>query len=291
MTTPPVYTDPLGEASEVSVHLMCHQPDYLAAIWALKSFYYQARVSFPLVMHVQGPCTSKLEADLRAHFPAARLIFQQEANSVVEAFLLKHQLKNLHRVRSRVPMMQKLTDNMIMGGSRHVLNIDSDILFFNEPTELTASRATQALFQRDYQDSYVITTERARADFGVELQPQLCAGLALISPALFDWQRCESYFAHPAFSALNGQAEQTIYALEASRSRQVAYLPASYEISPGGKVDCSALKARHYAGPSRALFTHEGIPYLIRSGFLENLQRTFTRREPALAGAIRGDSF
>jgi len=286
LATPPLYTDPPGQDIDISVHLMCHQPDYVAAIWALKSFYYQAQVTFPLVIHVQGLTTPELRENLRKHFPTARVILQDEADEIVNGFLTSNNLKNLHRLRSHVPMVQKLTDNMIMAGSRRVLNMDSDILFFNEPTELTRDATAVALFQRDFQDSYVITKESAKMDLGIELKPQLCAGLALIAPSLIDWARCESRFAHPAFTRLDGQAEQTLYALEASRSGRVSYLPDSYAISAGGPMDCSLLKARHYAGGSRPLFTREGIPYLIRTGFLEALESGFGARASSVPQGV-----
>lgn len=283
LDTPPVCTDPIVDGCETSVHLMCHQGDYLAAIWALKSFYYQAKTNYPLVIHVQGKSTEALTDRFRSHFPNAWLLEQSEADQIVEPFLSQGSSTKLLQLRRALPIMLKLTDIVATAKSRYVLILDSDILFFNSPTELTLldkSRPYQALFQRDYLDAYVLTPERARAELGIDLQPQINTGIVIISPELVDLARCEAYANHPDFAKLSGHLEQTLYALEASRSHLVSYLPDSYAVSKGGKMACSTLKARHYAGPSRPLLTREGIPYLINSGFLDALQRNAACAKP-----------
>src|SRR3954469_2897574 len=84
LATPPIFTDKVTDNCALAVHLMCHQGDYLSAIWALKSFYYYSRASYPLVIRVQGNSPRVLRERLRKHFPNARLVLQQEADRVVE---------------------------------------------------------------------------------------------------------------------------------------------------------------------------------------------------------------
>lgn len=282
LATPPLYTDPVVDDGETSVHLMCYRDDHLAAIWALKSFYYAAGVSYPLVIHVQGQSTALISDTLRRHFPGAWIMLQAEADQIVEPFLAERNLANLLSLRKVLPIMQKLTDILVTAKSRRILILDTDVLFFNSPAELIGlgESRPRALFQRDYMDGYVLAKERAQAEFGIELQPQINTGIVIISPGLVDLARCERYLGRPDMAWLSGHTEQTLYALEASRQGLVSYLPRSYHVSFGGRVDCAGLKARHYSGPSRGMFTREGIPYLIRSGFLEALQTQPTRTQP-----------
>jgi hypothetical protein len=149
------------------------------------------------------------------------------------------------------------------------------VLFFKDPHELTTihrNGALNAMFQRDFIDAYVISRTRARADFGIDLQPQINTGIVVLSPRMIDLKQCEAYLAHPDLAQLSGHTEQTLYALEASRNNAVTYLLSSYVVSREGPADCATLKARHYAGLSRSLFTREGIPYLLQSGFLHALE-------------------
>ena len=90
--------------------------------------------------------------------------------------------------------------------------------------------------------------------------------------------RCEDYLAHPDVARMNGLIEQTLHALCASEQGRVSYLPDSYYISPGGaKVEFGGLVCRHYAGASRRLLTDEGMPELIKKGFLDEPRSYDTR--------------
>ena len=92
LDTPPVVTDPAGAPARVEVHLLCSHLDYLCAIWTLKSFYHFARVSYPLVIHVNGAVSPAVRRHLQAHFPQARVVLQSDANPIVEEFLSSNRL-------------------------------------------------------------------------------------------------------------------------------------------------------------------------------------------------------
>jgi hypothetical protein len=276
LNTPPVYTDPIERGCDLAVHMMCYRLDYLSAIWALKSFYYQSQKTYPLVIHIQGESTPILEDRLRTHFPNARFIFQTEADQVVESFLSERNCHKLLSFRKAIPTVQKLTDFLIMAKSRRILIVDADVLFFQCPDELLQSDGSDEVFlaQRDFMSAYTIPPSRGMAEFDIDLQPEINVGIMRLAPDMIDLARCEQYLAHPEFAQLEGHTEQTLWALEASRRRAVAYLPPSYDISENGHPNYSTLKARHFAGLSRPLLTREGIPCLIKRGFLEALNRS-----------------
>jgi hypothetical protein len=287
LRTPPIDTDPLTEGCDLAVHMMCYRGDYLSALWALKSFYYHSQKSYPVVIQIQGESTPILENRMRKHFPNARLIFQAEADRIVEARLQDCNFTNLLAFRKALPTVQKLTDFLIMAISRRILIVDADVLFFACPDELLLDGGGHDVFlsQRDFMDAYSISRAGAVADFGIDLQPAINVGIMQVTTKLIDLTKCEEYLRHPAFANLEGHAEQTLWALEASRRKAVAYLPASYDISERGHPDYTTLKARHFSGLSRGLLTREGIPYLLRCGFLEALKSSSHERSVELRGA------
>lgn len=274
LETPPVYTDPIERGCDLAVHIMCYQADYLCAIWALKSFYYHSQKTYPLVIHVQGESRPILKDRLRKHFPNARFIFQPEADQVVKSFLGERNCHKLLTFRRALPTVQKLTDFLIMAKSRRIIIIDADVLFFRCPDELLESDGSDEVFlaQRDFMSAYTIPPSRGMAEFGIDLQPEINVGIMRLPLDMIDLVRCEQYLAHPEFAQLEGHTEQTLWALEASRRKAVAYLPPSFDISEDGHPDYATLKARHFSGLSRPLLTHEGIPYLLQRGFLEALR-------------------
>jgi hypothetical protein len=275
LDTPPIITEEAGRQTPVELHLLCCQRDYLTAIWTLKSFYHFSGVRYPLVIHLQGAAPERMQSRLRSHFPAARLVTQPEADAEVEKWLSERGLTRLLAARRQSPFMLKLTDFPILSQAARLLSLDSDVLFFACPVELLQA-APQTLkasrFQRDISDVYNLPVSRARAELGVELAPQVNTGIALFPREYLDLPLCEKYLAHPEVAQPNGWIEQTLHALCASAHNAVTYLPDSYAISLAESADYSPFVARHYAGPSRPLLTREGIPNLLRLGFLDQLR-------------------
>lgn len=275
LSTPPVITDPVGQGTPIEVHVLCYERDYLCAIWALKSFYHFAGVTYPLVIHVHGDVPRLVTARLQDHFPAARVILQSQADGIVEPWLRERGLVRLLAARQATPFMLKLTDFPVLSASTHLLTLDSDVVFFRCPAELlTAARTPSSvtLFQRDPESTYNISEERALSELGIRLAPKVNTGIMVFPRESLNLFRCEGYLGHPDVARPSGWIEQTLHALCASEQGRVAYLPDSYLVSLETDVDLGSLVARHYAGPSRHLLTSEGMQELVQAGFLDQLK-------------------
>jgi len=267
LDTAPVVTAPIGPQSRAEVHLLCSYRDYLCGIWALKSFYHFAGVSYPLVIHIQGGIADRALSRLRRHFPNARLVRQAEADGIVEEYLSSRGLTRLLNARRTSPFMMKLTDFPILSESEYMLTLDSDVLFFSRPSELLSwpgSATAQALFQRDVASAYNISEAEAEANFGIRMAKAVNTGIALLLRRNLDLSRCEQFLAHPEVAKPTGFIEQTLHSLCASEVGEVAYLPESYLVCLEPVAGVDGLVARHYAGTSRRLLTAEGMPALLR---------------------------
>jgi len=271
LDSPAVITRTATKREPVEVHLLCHQGDYLCALWALKSFYRFASVDYPLAIHLQGNTSPAAAAKLRRHFPHARVISQADADPHVVAWLQDHAFTRLLAARSLSPFMMKLTDFPVFSTAVHMLTLDSDVLFFRRPEELVAASAApseKGVFQRDLASTYNITEEQALKHLGIRLAPRVNTGITLLARENIRLDRCEEYLKCPQVARPTGWIEQTLHALCASELDRVAYLPESYLVSLEPGVNSAELTARHYAGPSRPLLTSEGMPYLVSTGFL-----------------------
>jgi hypothetical protein len=270
LATPAVRTAPRSP-SAVEVHTLCYRLDYLAALWALKTFYRTSGDDFPLVIHVSGTAERKVYDRLRAHFPDATVIPQSEADQEVERRLSAGGFTRLAAARRASPFMLKLTDFPLLASGATVLGLDSDLLFFARPGELL-QRAAQPrrgyLFQRDPESTYNLTESAALRDFGVPLAPRVNTGILVYPRDLPDFAAFERYLAHSGVARPSGFIEQTLYALHASEIGAVTYLPDTYLIDLRPGLPHTGLTARHYAGPSRPLLTIEGMPAVWRAGLL-----------------------
>ena len=264
---PPVQTDAAAGDSPIEVHLVCCQKDYLCALWALKSFYFTAAVTYPLIVHLNGHMTALALTRLRKHLPNARLLQQEEADKTVIDWLEANHCPRLQKTRAKNGFMLKLIDVNLLSRDPNVLLLDSDVLFFRRPQELLD--AVQAplggsLFQRDAGSTYNVTLDEARTELGISLAPAVNTGIVLFNTDSIDLRRCEELLGHPGVARQTGWIEQTLYALVASEQQHVRYLPSTYLVSLDAESDLSRLTARHYAGPSRRYLTEEGLPFAAR---------------------------
>lgn len=270
LATRPVHT--ARAERDVELHLMCCERDYLSAVWALKTFYHFAGVRYSLAIHVQGFAPGRVFDRLSSHFPEARLISQAEADRCVGEKLKARRLPRTAIARSGNPMMQKFADFLLLCRAERMLALDSDVLFFARPWEIVhaVERASTMAFMRDLGDCYNVTPERARELTGVDPARRLNAGIIVIDPGTVDLERCERYLQFPEVARLSGFIEQTMYAL-ALGGAELNYLPDSYVLSLESGLSFHGVIARHYAGPSRPLLTSEGMPWLVRNGWLEQI--------------------
>ena len=265
---PPVQTDDVSADASVEVHLVCCLKDYLCALWALKTFYFTAGVSYPLIVHLNGTMTTRALSRLRTHLPNARIVEQRAIEGIVTDWLVNNNCPRLQQVRSKNGFMLKLVDVNLLSEAPRLLVLDSDVLFFRRPDELlSAVKSAQdgMLFQRDAGSTYNLTLDEARTQLGINLAPRVNTGIMLFAKNAVDLCRCETLLEHPAVARQTGWIEQTLYALVASESDSVRYLSGDYLVSLEPKENLASLVARHYAGPSRRYLTENGLPFALQT--------------------------
>jgi hypothetical protein len=280
LRTPPVRTRPPegGTPAGCEVHILVWDRDHLMGLWAAKTFYAAAGVDWPLFWHQGGPLSPKAAGRLRGHFPDSRLMTMDAADRAVNAALDAAGLAHLRAARAWAFMLRKLVDPVVFGRARHLLLLDTDVLFFARPAELlgaVAEASPVGVFNRDLKDWYTVTSEFARERFGIELPDRLNAGFGLVPRATIDLERADRWLAAaPELLSEPWLTEQTIQALFAGVNG-VRFLSDAYRLSsePGlTAADGRGLVAKHYVSHPRPLMFREGIPHVLRSGLLGSLR-------------------
>jgi hypothetical protein len=268
-------TDPVREGAPVEAHIFCGRQDWLSMLWTVKSLYFYGQVRYPLVVHLYTELNARRMAKLRHHLPNIRIVPMTEADQTAEAYFHEHDLPLTLACRRANAFISKLTDFQLFASAKNVLGLDADVLFFRRPDELVVTEdrtLEKQYFQRDAIDSYNgLTYEQARRELGVELLPLINVGITLRAKHHLDLRRVEAFMRHPVAGAPRGtHTEQVLHALCASEQGNVGFFPDSYCIWLGAERDCDQLVCRHYCGPSRPWMTYEGMPYVLRHGFLDH---------------------
>jgi hypothetical protein len=151
-----------------------------------------------------------------------------------------------------------------------MLLLDSDLLFFEEPTALLNRiddpSYRQNTFNADCGHGYTVQPAEVRDQIGHELLPLINSGLGLVQKDSLRVDWCEEFLGLPGI--LDGhfwRIEQTVIALCSSRFG-AELLPEEYTLHLGRGIGNRPF--RHYVGRIRHLMYCEGIRTLVRQEFL-----------------------
>ncbi len=258
LRTPPVTgtDDPRCE-----IHVLTSASDWLDLIWALKSFYRNSGRRYRLCVHDDGSLGAERMTALGAHFPQARVIARAGADAAVLPTLTAY--PRCHEFRRTNHLAPKVFDFAHYLTADRMMLLDSDVLFFAEPTALV-SRIEDAGYRKntvngDVATAYTVEPATVRERTGVELIERFNSGLGLIhrDSLRLDW--LEEFLALPGIIGHFWRIEQTLFALCSSRFG-AELLPSEYNVRLTGSAD--GLPSRHYVGAIRPLLYKEGVARL-----------------------------
>jgi hypothetical protein len=268
LRTLPVRTAPAGP---VEIRVLTWRRDWVNLVWALKTFYHQAGVDYPLIVH-DGGLLPKQVPVLLAHFPGARFVSRAEADARFPAELRRRGLKWSADYRAKNVSTRKLFDFYLDSAADYVLTIDSDILFFRRPDELIARPGgwPRNLYNRDGDFWYSMSVDELEAAFGLRVPPCVNSGLAVVRRESIDFPTIDRYLEHPKLFADPWVTEQTLHAL-CSTAYGLEFLPDTYRVGgpPGLTPD---LVCKHYPGTFRPLLYTEGMRHLLDTRLIAALR-------------------
>lgn len=242
-------------------------------VWMLKSL---ARVMGelpPVVIHLQRlPRPSAIVA-LRQHFPDARLVLPEESVPMVSEYLAARRFTRCQDWLWREPILHKLVTLQIVASATNIIWIDPDVLFFNRPDEflrITEKPLERIYFQEDCTVSFTLTPEQARQKLGIPITRRINAGLLMRSRESIRLEKVEELLGSPLVGMHSGLIDQTLQALCASADGIADNLPKSYAIQLEEEIDPAKIVCRHYAGPTRAWISTQGMRWLVDHGILRS---------------------
>jgi hypothetical protein len=248
----------------LEVHMLVGDRTWHMALWAAKSFQWSTGFCWDFVFQDDGSLSQVQILEMKRMFPAAVVRTRAEADAEMERKLAGRPA--CLNARKKHFMFLKMFDPYFHSNRDRYLLLDSDVLFFQKPREISdwsEDKNPGFLFDPDVKDSYSIPASELEAFFGVNMFRRANAGLALIPRAGVNLDVVEEYLLRFEKQSVHDLwLEQTAYALLASKWGGVAaLLPDTYEISFGAERQKGCV-ARHYVG------THDSRPHFFREGVI-----------------------
>jgi hypothetical protein len=249
------------------IHVLTSEQDWLNLIWTLKSFYAASGRKYLLCIHDDGSLDQMASKELTRHFPDARLIDRQTADREVLPTLAA--FPRCRKLRETNHLSPKLFDFRHYLRSDRMLLLDSDVLFFSEPSDLLerieATECRENAVNADISSAYTVQPDDVRARFHLELPERFNSGLGVIHRDSVRPEWIEEFLELPGVTGHFWRIEQTLFALCSARFG-VKLLPGEYLISL--KPGIEGCVAKHYIGAVRHLMYREGMAHLATTGLL-----------------------
>lgn len=262
-------TKPIAQTTDhtCEIHVLTCAKDWLNLIWTLKTFYHYSNCRYALCIHDDGTLTENDRATFRHHFPDARIIDRPSADTRILQELQAY--PRCLEFRKTNHLAPKVFDFASYLESDRMLLLDSDILFFNEPTALL-QRIEDPNYHLnavngDISNAYTIAPEVVQEKYGFTMIQRFNSGLGLIHQASLNLKWIEEFLSLPNIIGHFWQIEQTLYALCSSRYGG-ELLPPTYNVHLEGGIN--GAPCRHYVGKIRHQMYGEGIRCLVNQGFL-----------------------
>lgn len=265
-------TKPITETTDpfCELHVMTSERDWLNLMWSLKSFYVYSKRKYALCIHEDGSFTPEIFDAYKTHFPNARIIKRSDADALVLPELEAY--PNCLEFRKSNHLSPKVFDFRAYLNSDRMLLFDSDLIFFEEPTDLL-ERIENLDYKLnsvngDVSSAYTVEPDVVKEKTGVDLIARFNSGLGLIHKESLNLDWIEEFLQLPDVIGHFWRIEQTMYALCSSKFG-TELLPQAYDVHLDGDRGTSA--SRHYVGAIRHLMYGEGMKQLVQKGFLQEL--------------------
>lgn len=265
-------TKPVTDKTDLNceIHVLTSATDWLNLVWALKSFYHYSRRDYALCIHDDGTLNGEHYKIFKQHFPDARIIDRLGADRKVLAELANH--PRCLEFRTTNQLSPKVFDFLFYVKSDRILLLDSDVLFFAEPTELL-NRIENPNYHcnsvnADISSAYTVEPMVVKEKMGFTVQERFNSGLGLIHKQSLDLDWIEEFLNLPDIIGHFWRIEQTLYALCSSKFG-VELLPREYNVRLEKGIN--NLPSRHYVGAIRHLMYSEGVKQLCDQNFLQEL--------------------
>ena len=128
--TPPL---PCNPAAETEVHTVTGHHHFRMYLTAIKSLLRYVG-NLAVVVHDDGSLDTEDRALLKAHVPGVTFIDRESADAAMSTALARH--PHCRKLRERVVNSLELFDNLLFARAPRLINMNSDVLFLDQPVEL-----------------------------------------------------------------------------------------------------------------------------------------------------------
>lgn len=226
-------------------------------LFCIQSLVKVAPEKFRFILVDDGSFNNILIKSIEDHLPGATIIKKEIIASYLENLLPESSYPILRHKRKVYPHIKKLTDIHCLPGNDWKLVLDSDMLFWNRPSEIIDWLRSPAkpLHMIDCDDSYGYSAKLMEELSGSQIKSRINVGAIGLNSAHINWNKIEEWVT--VLENREGASyylEQALTAMIIDDAETVALSIDEYIVNPSRY---SQGKLHHYVDLSKAVYFNE----------------------------------
>lgn len=200
----------------LSIYFLTGKKFLYQTLFCASSLTKSCKESFQFILIDDGSFDQSLINQVEQQMPNAKLVLKDEIENNLNLKLPINEYPFLHQKRKVYPHIKKLTDIHTIDDNPFKLVLDSDMLFWNEPTEIInwLKRPNGCLYMLDCEESYGYDRSLMQSLCGFQIPELMNVGAFGVNSAIINWDNLElwskaleekqgaSYFLEQALSAM-----------------------------------------------------------------------------------------
>ena len=225
-------------------------------LFCIHSLVLVSKAKFRFVLVDDGTFDDYLIDRIKKQLPGCTLVTANEIEHNLKCVLPIETFPNLHRKRKEYPHIKKLTDIHTIQADEWKLVLDSDMLFWSEPTSLIAwlNNPQKPLYMVDCVEAYGYTHKLMKQLADAEIKPLINVGAVGLNSKTILWQQLDNWI--EILEKSEGKTyylEQALTAMLIGNKSAVVLNKEYYLVNPAVINDKSAV-LHHYVDLSKKLY-------------------------------------
>ena len=251
---PPVHSS----ASGLPVYFLTGKNYLYQTLFCIISLTKWSTEEFKFILVDDGSFDEELISLINRQLPSVEIVLAQSIEENIRAALPADKYPVLNLKRAEYAHIKKLTDVHTLPGKDWKLVLDSDMLFWKEPTQLIAwlKNSSRPIHMVDCTESYGYSTALMEELASAKIPQLLNVGVIGLQSSGIDWQQLENWTA-----MLEAQEGKTYYLEQALSAMLVAKQPClvldkqHYIVNPGDDtISHSKGILHHYVDQSKKAY-------------------------------------
>ncbi len=245
-------------ADGMPIYFLTGKKHLYQTLFCISSLARVANQKLHFILIDDGSFNAQLIAQINKQIPGAGIIQKNELDETFSKRLPAEKYPALHRKRAIYPHLKKLTDVHLLPGNKWKLVLDSDMLFWQEPTAILnwLMKPAEPLYMVDQVESYGYAKQLMKDLCGHDIPSLLNVGAIGLNSLAIDWGALEKWInVLEETSGSSYYLEQALSAMLVAGQKATVLNADEYVVNPLQLNDGAIL--HHYVDLSKKIYFEE----------------------------------